>query len=495
LDTGWRSIRVFVLLRSNPMADPVSNSPTQSARTPPPPAANDRSTGTPQSQAQQLIARNSQLGVPNADRLAQDLAKAYRENPAAAAELHAQVAGALSSADQAALDRSIAPILTGVAAMRTAQATSPTPVSQASVPSADAAAYRAMEQANPQSIRSNLEYGGYVFKDQNTGRYSASNPVSGTPTGFDPRGLPVPAGKEVVGLYHTHGDYSLDVNGQTVRTSNAALDGYNSDHFSQQDKSYFRSAARGQPEYTGYVGTPSGEFRSFDPTSAADKVMRTPASEVRGAARQGALVGAGIELAVSGAQALRDGRIDAGEAGDMVQASARGAVVGGTYAVTEQGLVRALDRTAGSTLQRASTAAAARFGAADAVALGAGGRVLATRLGGAGAAGAVISAGISIYDNRDGLARGDSKAIGRVAGDVVVGASAALGGAAAGAAIGSVVPVVGTAVGAVVGLGVGIATDYVMRAGGVDKAVANVVSGGVDAVKGAASRVASWLGW
>jgi hypothetical protein len=61
--------------------------------------------------------------------------------------------------------------------------------------------------------------------------------------------------------------------------------------------------------------------------------------------------------------------------------------------------------------------------------------------------------------------------------------------------VGSVVPVVGTAVGAVVGLGVGFAADYVMRAGGVDRAIGNAVTSGVDAVKGAASRVASWLGW
>jgi hypothetical protein len=158
-------------------------------------------------------------------------------------------------------------------------------------------------------------------------------------------------------------------------------------------------------------------------------------------------------------------------------------------------LVKVADRTIGPAVHRASAAVAARAGADDVVAAGAMARTATTRLAGAGAAGAVISAGFSIYENRDGLARGDSQAIGRVAGDTVVGATAALGGAAAGAAIGSVVPVVGTAVGAVVGLGVGFAADYVMRAGGVDKAIASAVSSGVDAVKGAASKVASWLGW
>lgn len=184
---------------------------------------------------------------------------------------------------------------------------------------------------------------------------------------------------------------------------------------------------------------------------------------------QGALVGGAVDGAFSAVHALRDGHMTSAEARDVLADSARGAIVGGTYAVTEQGLVRAADRVAGSAIERS---------------LGTGARIAGTRLAGAGAAGAVISAGMSVYENRDGLARGDSKAIGDVAGDVVVGGGSALAGAAAGAAIGSAVPVVGTVVGAGVGLVAGYLTDQALRAGGVDRMIGNAVSWAVDSIKG-----------
>ncbi len=213
------------------------------------------------------------------------------------------------------------------------------------------------------------------------------------------------------------------------------------------------------------------------------------------AAGQGALVGAATDATFATAAALKDGRISGDEAKGIAMSSARGAGVGATQAVTERGLINAADRFAGGAIERTAASTAAKLGAADAATLGTGARVVGTRLGGAGAAGAVVSAGLSIYQNRDGLARGDSEAIGRVAGDAVVGAGSALAGAAAGAAIGSVVPGVGTVVGAVVGLGAGAVADYVLRAGGVDKAIGNLVTSGVDAAKGAVGKVAGWLGW
>lgn len=360
-------------------------------------------------------------------------------------------------------------------------------------PSADAAAHDALTRANPQSIRDNLEYGGLVFKDRATGLYSASPPLRGTDTGFDPSRVTVPSGVDVVGDYHTHGDYSTaDTQGRAVRSSNPANDAFNSDNFSRTDYRGITTDAQGKPGYAGYLGTPSGEFKRFDPATKVENTLRAPV--MRNAAG-GALVGAAAEAGLSTVKALSDGRITADEGRDILSNSARGAVVGGTYAVTEQGLVRVADRVAGSAVQRAATSVATTAGAAEAGAIGAATRTVATRLGGAGAAGAVISAGISVYENREGLMQGDSDAIGRVAGDTVVGATAALSGAAAGAAIGSVVPGVGTVVGAVVGLGVGFAADYVMRAGGVDKAIGNAVSSGVDAVKDAGRTVAGWFGW
>jgi hypothetical protein len=209
----------------------------------------------------------------------------------------------------------------------------------------------------------------------------------------------------------------------------------------------------------------------FDSSPTMD-VPSARAASVRATA-QGAWVGGAVDGAFSAASALRDGQLTSAEVGDVLADSARGAAVGTTYAVTENGLVRAADRVAGSAIERG---------------LGTGARIAGTRLAGAGAAGAVIGAGMSIYENRDGLARGESKAIGNVAGDVVVAGGSALAGAAAGAAIGSIVPGVGTIVGAGVGLAAGYLADQTLRAGGVDKLVGNAVSGAVDTVKG-------WFSW
>jgi hypothetical protein len=477
------------------MADPVQGSTasgsgaTSATNSPPSPA--------PQAdEARDMIDRSRQLGVVNPAELSKDLARAYTDNVNRGAALHAQINEGLSPRDQQSLGQHLSGELGAVASSNAFAAANPAPVDAARYPSANAAAYNALTQANPLSIRDNTEYGGLVFKDQATGRYSASNPTAGDGTTFDPGAVPVPKGAEVAGDYHTHGDFSVQgANGKPVRTSNPALDDYDSSNFSRQDTRGIKADAAGKPEYTGYLGTPDGAYRSYGPVTGTDAALRTPLPNTARAAGRGSLVGAGFEAGLGTVRALRDGRIDSNEAGNLVAQTAKGAAVGGAYTVTEQGLVRAIDQKAGSAVQRATTTVVTRAGGAEAETIAAGTRFVASRLGGAGAAGAVISAGLSIYDNREGLAHGDSQAIGRVAGDAVVGAGAALSGAAAGAVIGSAVPVLGTAVGAVVGLGIGIGADYVMRAGGVDKAVANLVAGGVDAVKGAASRVTGWLGW
>ena len=156
---------------------------------------------------------------------------------------------------------------------------------------------------------------------------------------------------------------------------------------------------------------------------------------------------------------------------------------------------RTIDRMSGAAIQRNVAELATKNGLDDAVALGGSARLAASRVGGVGVVGAVVGAGFSVYENREGLANGDSEAIGDVAGDTVVAASSALAGAATGAAIGSVVPVVGTAAGAVVGLAVGFGADYVMRKGGVDEVVGDVVSSGVDMVKDTGRKIANWFDW
>ncbi len=465
----------------------VSNANRRRPWSPPSgPASADAS----RAEAKHTIDASRQGGVVNPGELSRDVARAHAGNPRHGAALHAAVREQLSARDRASLNDHLAPTVGAVAGAQGVEATT-----RRSFDTPDAAARDALDRANPRSVADNLEYGGLIVKDPQTGRYSATAPRVGTGDSFNPYSVRAPGRTQQEGDYHMHGDYSVQgADGKPQRTGNSALDDCNSDRFSRSDIDGICADARNRPGYKGDLGTPSGNYLSFDPASGSDVIMgRQPgtlATTARTAGR-GAVVGAATDPALTAASALRDGRQSGSEARDVLTSTARGAAVGGTCAVTEHGFVRMADCTIGVASERGVTLAAARIGAADAEAVGAASRTVATRLGGAGVAGAVISAGVSIYENRDGLTSGDSQAISNVAGNVAVGTSAALGGAAAGAAISSVVPGVGTAVGAVVGLGVGFATDYVTRAGGVDKAVA----GGVNAVKGLASKAASWLGW
>jgi len=354
----------------------------------------------------------------------------------------------------------------------------------------DAAAFNALEKSNPTSIRNNVEVGGYIYENPETKRFHATEPVLGTADELQLGHIKTPDGARTVGDYHTHADYSnFDAKtGDIIRTTNPANDGFNSDRFSVVD-----FQGNSYDGTTGYLATPSGEFRSvqpdvipdgvfsdpnFDPDTVRDSRMSIPLETARTSGRNGAIIGGGVELGVATYNALGDG-YQHSDLGTIANAGARGAAAGGATAIGEHYVERGIERTVGSSIQRRVGEVAARNGLDD-VAVGTAARTIASRAGGAGAVGAVVGAGFSIYDNREGLARGDSEAIGDVAGDTVVAAGSALAGAAAGAAIGSAVPVLGTAVGAVVGLGVGLGVDYIARKGGVDEVVGDVVSGGVD---------------
>ena len=73
-----------------------------------------------------------------------------------------------------------------------------------------------------------------------------------------------------MGDYHTHGDYSTvdPKTGKAVRTNDPSKDQFNSDNFSTQDK-----ADNTKQGYPGYLGTPSGTFRKFDPATGSDTVL------------------------------------------------------------------------------------------------------------------------------------------------------------------------------------------------------------------------------
>jgi uncharacterized Zn-binding protein involved in type VI secretion len=138
-------------------------------------------------------------------------------------------------------------------------------------PSRDAAARAALEIANPLSIHHNLEFGGLIYEDP-SGQFFFTGPIVGGDQGVNPQDAPAPANAQVVGDFHTHADYSEadPVTGNAVRTSDPTRDDFNSDNFSDADRLGIAADGSGNPEYRGYLGTPSGTFRVYDPATGAD---------------------------------------------------------------------------------------------------------------------------------------------------------------------------------------------------------------------------------
>ena len=138
----------------------------------------------------------------------------------------------------------------------------------------DVAAYAALTDANPLSIRDNREYAGLIYRESD-GRYFYTGPVRGSATGANPYSAPAPAGATVVGDYHTHGAYSVydSVTGEALRTDDPSNDDYDSDNFSSTDRRGIAADGRGNPDYRGYLGTPSGNFRSYNPITGAESVL------------------------------------------------------------------------------------------------------------------------------------------------------------------------------------------------------------------------------
>jgi len=138
----------------------------------------------------------------------------------------------------------------------------------------DDAARAALRSANPRSMRANREYAGLIYRGAD-GQYYYSGPIRGTDQSARPQDAPAPPGAQVVGNYHTHGDYSTadPVTGAAVRTGDPARDDFNSDNFSTTDKRYIANQGTGIPGYAGYLGTPSGTFRRYDPTTGSDTTL------------------------------------------------------------------------------------------------------------------------------------------------------------------------------------------------------------------------------
>jgi hypothetical protein len=205
-------------------------------------------------------------------------------------------------------------------------------------------------------------------------------------------------------------------------------------------------------------------------------------------ARQGALFGGGAGFLFSSIDAVADGQVTGSDAANIAGTTTLGALSGAVDGVIEEATERAINNVAGDAIERGAVSLAGRFVSAEAAGgAGAMARNMAGKLGGAGAAGAVVNGVFATVDQIGAYQRGEvtgSQAVGTVVGEMAVGAGAGIAGAAAGAAIGSVIPIAGTAAGAVVGFAVGMAAGYLadkgLRALGADKVVANFTTAVID---------------
>jgi hypothetical protein len=242
-----------------------------------------------------------------------------------------------------------------------------------------------------------------------------------------------------------------------------------------------------QQFYRETMGTPEQAMRSFGKTYGAQQPVLDRLSMP--SARQGGTYGALAGGAVTLIQVASDGNLTLDDAKQVGQGIAMGGGIGALAAKAEQYVTPAIDR---ALAQRAANQAASQTASQVAsraattgasVEAGVAARTLASRVAGSTVVGTVITTGISAYQNREGLAKGDSQAIGNVTADATVAVGSIAAATAAGAAIGSVVPVAGTAVGAVVGLAVGVGITYGAQISGARDAIANGVASAVDTIK------------
>lgn len=255
------------------------------------------------------------------------------------------------------------------------------------------------------------------------------------------------------------------------------------------DADAFDARAAGGAYNAEHAGTPERTMRTLGKEYGAPRGSLQPLPTIElPTARQGGLYGALGAAAITTVRVGSDGQLTGRDLRDLAGNTAFGAGTGALAAAGERAVTPMIDRAAGASVQRIATTTAARVApqaaAETSIAFGASARSLATRVGGASVVGAAIGAGVSAYENRDGLAKGDSQAIGNVVADTGVAVTSVAAAMGTGALVGSVVPGVGTVVGAAAGLVVGVGVAYGAQISGARDAVADTVSGWVDGVKG-----------
>ncbi|MCG7984832.1 MAG: hypothetical protein JAY90_19025 [Candidatus Thiodiazotropha lotti] len=202
--------------------------------------------------------------------------------------------------------------------------------------------------------------------------------------------------------------------------------------------------------------------------------------------KQGGAIGAFASGAITTISVAKDGNLIVSDASEIGKNAFLGGVVGALSAQGERLVTPLVDRAIGNTIQQSvSNFVTNKIGqsSVQAASNGLAARTLASRLAGSSVVGAAVSSGMSVYENWDGLKKGESSSIGNVAADTAVGGASVAAAVATGAAVGSVVPIFGTAVGAAAGLVVGFGVAYGAQISGARDAVAKGISNGVDYIK------------
>jgi hypothetical protein len=254
-----------------------------------------------------------------------------------------------------------------------------------------------------------------------------------------------------------------------------------------------------------YIQLQETGITDLDVTNRVPTIAENP-MRLRTEFRNGALLGGGISAVTSLPQIFEQaGNGDyLGATETLVTNTALGSTVGGASAFGERvignQITNSLSRSTfvNNGLNTLYTNGAARnvvsrFAATESSALtsqtfNSTARTIIGRVGGAGIVGGIVNGGFAAYDQIQAYQRGEvtaSQAIGTVVGEAGVGVAAGMAGAAAGAAIGSIIPgagtIVGGVIGFVVGVGVGVAVDWGLRQLGANTAVAQAVTGAIDA--------------
>ncbi|MEI6892236.1 MAG: DUF4329 domain-containing protein [Pontiella sp.] len=136
----------------------------------------------------------------------------------------------------------------------------------------DDAAKHTFDQCNPQSKDENKEYGGtiYSYKDENgDAKYGYTAPrTDGERDSFDPNKSidAVPDGANIVGLYHTHGNYETahPVTGNPYSKEMQYYANKETNRFSGSDRANLRQMKKIFPTFeTSYLATPDDRYRGF----------------------------------------------------------------------------------------------------------------------------------------------------------------------------------------------------------------------------------------